>query len=603
MTIRPDELIVDSFAGGGGTSTGIEMALEWMFQAGLLPARRHVDIAINHDAKAVAMHAANHPRTRHFCQSVWQVDPITATGGRPVGLFWASPDCKDHSKAKGGRPIQKNIRDLAWVVVSWAKQVSPRLIMLENVEEFADWSPLRQRRAPAASHLVDLLGRPLEEGEPIFDLHGEPVMERDPARKGETFRKFVRALKRLSYRVEYRNLRACDYGAPTMRKRLFMQCRRDGEAIVWPAPSHFDPRRADAEACLAAGMKPWRTAAECIDWSRPCPSIFLSREEGRAQGVNRPLVESTMARIAKGTWRYVITAARPFIVPVTHKGDHRNHSIDEPLRTITTARRGELAVVAPTLVATAHSKTTGRGPGTWSAEEPLRTVTRSADHAVAAAFLKPRYGERPGQQPRAIDIDRPMPTVVPTGNGADLVAAFLAQHNTGMVGHDARKPLSTIVARGGPQSLVAAHLLNMKGSQRQARSVEEPVPTLTAGGGHVAAVHAFLMKYYGQGGQWQDVATPLHTITTKDRIALVVVEGEVYEIVDIGMRMLTARERFNAQGFPPDYVIELQCDGRWLTGEDQGRMVGNSVCPPMACALFLAGFAPLASLNRDQEAA
>jgi DNA (cytosine-5)-methyltransferase 1 len=474
------ELVIDSFAGGGGASTGIALALG-----------RGPDYAINHDAEALAMHAANHPETVHLSKNIWHVDPMEVVGRRPVGLAWFSPDCKHFSKAKGGKPVKREIRDLAWTVVLWAKRVRPRVIILENVEEFADWGPLIAT--------VDGKWKPC------------------PDRCGATFNRWVSELRRLGYRVEWRELRACDYGAPTIRKRLFLIARRDGQKIVWPKPTHGKPTDPD----VIAGRKlPWRTAAEIIDWSLPCHSIFLTREEGRAAGVNRPLAEATMARIAKGVQRYVLDAARPFLVPVTHQGDERVYDVDEPLRTITTAQRGEQA----------------------------------------------------------------------------LVAAFLAQHNLGVVARDARHPLSTVTSTGAQQAVVSAGLLHMKGSDRRMSAPEEPARTVTAGGWHQAEVRAFLMKYYGTGGQDQDIADPLHTASTKARFGLVMVEGEPYEIVDIGMRMLSVRELFRAQGFPDSYIVDrgVMPDGHeiTLTKTASIRMCGNSVCPPMAEALVRANYVP-----------
>ena len=364
--MTPRFIDVDSFAGGGGASLGIQSALG-----------KPVDIAINHDGAALAMHRANHPRTRHYNRNVWQVDPADVAAEAPIRLAWFSPDCTHHSKAKGKAPIRgpaaKASRDLAWVVVLWAQRAKPQIIMLENVEEFADWGPL------------------LDDGRPC------------PERRGLTFRRWVRQLRRAGYRVEWRELRACDYGSPTIRKRLFLIARRDGAPIVWPAPTH------------GPGLRPYRTAAECIDWSIPAPSIFLTADEARPIGCRRPLAPATMRRIAKGVFKYVIHAADPFIVPITHVGDDRTHPIHEPLRTITTAHRGEFALISP--------------------------------------YFVPRYGEREGQQPRTASVEQPAHTVVPTGNAASLVTAFLAQHNTGMTGHAAQTPLSTIVGRGTTQGV------------------------------------------------------------------------------------------------------------------------------------------------------
>jgi DNA (cytosine-5)-methyltransferase 1 len=488
------EIVIDSFAGGGGASIGIESALG-----------RPVDVAINHDPEAIAMHRANHPGTQHFVQNVWQVDPRDVAQRRPVGLAWFSPDCKHFSKAKGGKPVKRHIRDLAWVVIHYAKLIGPRVIMLENVEEFEEWGPL-----------IDVNGKML------------PC----PDRKGKTFRRWVGELRKLGYKVEWRQLRACDYGAPTIRKRLFLVARCDGLPIRWPKPTH------------GAGLLPFRAAAECIDWSIPCPSIFERK---------RPLAAATLRRIAKGIQRYVIDAAEPFIVPVTHAGDDRTHGIGHPLRTITCAQRGEHALVAP--------------------------------------YLVPRYGERAGQDPRTCEVGEPMPTAVPTSNGAALVAAFLAQHNGGMVGHPVTKPLSSITQRATQQQVVTAFIKRDFGTGVGA-PVTAPLPTITCdGGGHASLVRAFLMKYHRDGGQWAACNAPMHTLDCKARMGLVIVHGQPYQIVDIGMRMLTPRELFRAQGFPDSYTIDPIHDGEPLTKTAQVRMCGNSVCPQVAEAVVRANFA------------
>lgn len=549
------ELIIDSFAGGGGASTGIAMAL------GHGP-----DYAINHDAEALAMHAANHPETEHLSKNIWQVDPMEVVGRRPVGLAWFSPDCKHFSKAKGGRPVKREIRDLAWTVVLWAKRARPRIILLENVEEFRDWGPLVER----------------EDGKWM------PC----PDRRGETFNRWVSELRRLGYKVEWRELRACDYGAPTIRKRLFLIARRDGRPIVWPKPTHGAPTDPDVIACRKL---PWRTAAEIIDWSLPCHSIFLTREEARAVGVNRPLAEATMTRIAKGVQRYVLDAAEPFLIPVTHHGDTRVYSAGDPVRTITAAQRGEQALIAPSL--------TKFRPGSVgvSMSEPCPTVTANSFHkrpggavpiGLVAAHMQRQFGNSVGHAP-----EDPCGTITAGGGGKSaLVAAFMAQHNLGVVGHDAREPVSTLTQTGSHQQVVSAGLLHMKGSDRRSSGIEEPARTVTAGGWHQAEVRAFLMKYYGTGGQQQDCADPLHTASTKARFGLVTVHGEPYEIVDIGMRMLSTRELFRAQGFPDSYIIDrgiLQSgDEIRLTKTAAIRMCGNSVCPPLAEALVRANYAP-----------
>jgi DNA (cytosine-5)-methyltransferase 1 len=496
------ELFVDLFAGGGGASSGVARAIG-----------RDPDIAVNHDPAAIAMHQANHPGTRHFCESVFKVEPRETCGGRPVWGLWASPDCTHHSKAKGGKPRKKKIRGLAWVVVRWAREVRPQVIFLENVEEFADWGPLGPDDRP------------------------------DKARRGKTFRAWVRKLERYGYKVEHRILVAADYGAPTTRRRLFLIARRDGLPIRWPEPTHGKCR-----------ARPWRTAAEIIDWSLPCPSIFERR---------KPLAEATLRRIALGVVRYVIEAKRPFIVPVTHPRDARVHSIDEPVRTVTAANRGELALVAPTLVQTG-------------------------------------YGERPGQTPRVPGLDKPLGTVVACGAKHALVAALLTKHYGGVVGHGVERPLGTITTQDH-HALTVAHLTKFYGTSTGAL-VDAPLPTVTAEGQHLAEVRAFLIKFYGTGTA-RPLDRPLDTITARDRFGLVTVDGDDYAIADIGMRMLSPRELFRAQGFDDDYIIDpvfMRGDGiaRPLTKTEQIAKAGNSVCPPVAEALVRANL-----LERAAEAA
>jgi DNA (cytosine-5)-methyltransferase 1 len=549
-----DGIIVDNFAGGGGASTGIELAL-----------RRQVDVAVNHDPEAVAMHAANHPGTRHLCQSVWAVDPLEAVTfandngemkPRPVRLAWFSPDCKHFSKAKGGKPVEKNIRDLAWVVHHWIDRLGPALrpaiIMLENVEEFRTWGPL--------------------------GADGRPC----PAGKGKTFDQWVAKLRRAGYRVEWREMRACDYGAPTSRKRLFLIARCDGQKIVWPKPTHGKP---DAPAVRSGKLLAWRTAAEIIDWSIPCPSIFT-----RA----RPLKEATCRRIAAGIMRYVINAPHPFIVPVCNGnwGADRAYAGSEPLRTITTAKGGEFAVVTPYFAPLTHQ---GGPDRVYGPKQPLPTVTganRGEIALIAPTMVQTGYGEREGQAPRALDLGKPLGTIVAGATKHALVAAFMAQHNGGAIGREAAAPLSTIVHRATQQQLVASHIVKLRNNQT-AQSHGEPIGTLTSGGGHYGEVRAFLVKYYGNEQDGHGLAAPLGAVTTKDRFGLVIVtiDGEDYAIVDIGMRMLSPRELFLAQGFPPEYIIDLMVNGKPLTKTAQVRMCGNSVSPVMSEALARANVA------------
>lgn len=481
------EIIADNFAGGGGASTGIEQALG-----------RSVDIAINHDELALAMHTVNHPQTRHYCESVWDIDPREVTAGRPVGLAWFSPDCRHFSKAKGGAPVSPRVRGLAWVVLRWIATVRPRVIMLENVEEFTTWGPL------------------------ITDANGD--MRPCPKRKGHTYQAFINAIRRHGYQVETRQLRACDYGAPTIRKRLFLVARCDGQPIVWPEPTH------------GPGMKPYRTAAEIIDWSLPCPSIFERK---------RPLAENTLRRIAEGLRRFVIECPQPFIVKTNHGyPQFRGQSLGQPLQTIT-AKHG-YGLVTP-IIAGVGGRASQSRPR--SADEPLATVTGKADAA--------------------------------------LVTAFLAKHYGGVVGVPIDTPLPTVTTRGTQNQLVTSHLVKLRNNQH-GQDIRTPMPTITAGGGHVGEVRAFLLKYYGNERDGVDLREPLHTVPTKDRFGLVLVHGEPYQIVDIGMRMLEPHELFAAQGFPADYITGRDAQGNRITKTQQVAKCGNSVCPPLAAALVRA---------------
>lgn len=695
------ELIIDNFAGGGGTSTGLEAAFG-----------RPVDIAINHDPEALAMHAINHPHTKHLCESVWDIDPIEVTGNQPVALVWLSPDCKHFSKAKGGKPVEKKIRGLAWVTLRWAAKCKPRVIMLENVEEFKTWGPL------------------------IQDEHGH--WKPDPAKRGKTFESFVRQLEDHGYKVEHRELRASDYDTPTIRKRFFLVARRDGLPILWPAPTNGAP---DSPAVRAGKLQPYRTAAECIDWSLPCPSIFNRK---------RPLADATLRRIAKGIMRYVVDAANPFIVgqggpiyagkpvsanqpfgtlttenhravvvpsivPVTHQGGDRSESAHEPFRTITGAQRGEKAIAAAYLSPYNSDKRPTDARGTQP-DEPVLTITTENRHALVTAFLNEHanasnqrvmpadaplrtvcaqvkgghfglvsaalvgVGGRAGDS-RPRGADEPTATITAKGDTA-IATAFLAKHYTGVVGsdledpigtvtssdhhslvtahltkfrtgstgsdlaepvptitagpkenpagaphalgivtahiqrdmgksigHAADAPLGTVTAGGGGKSaLVASSLVKLRGTSTAA-GVDEPLHTISAGGQHHAEVRAFLLKYYGT-DQDPRLEEPLHTVTTKDRYGLVTIQGQDYEIVDIGLRMLAPHELYRAQGFPADYVIDEipdpellfaggeQVDGDPLslpriplTKSAQVRMCGNSVCPPLSEALIRANFA------------
>lgn len=591
-------LIVDSFAGGGGASLGIARALG-----------RAPDIAINHDAAALAMHAANHPETRHVREDVWQADLRRLVGGRPVGLLWASPDCKHFSRAKGAKPVEKSIRSLAWVVVRWASQVKPRVIILENVREFADWGPLVPqwtcRCGWKGTEGQAILARTRRRCPRCETLRITPslALVPDPERKGFTFRLFCNRLRGYGYRVEWRNLDAADFGAPAHRRRLFLVARCDGASIEWPEPTHADPRKLDATP-LFAPLRPWRTAAECLDWSIPCPSIFDRK---------KPLAEKTLRRIAHGFKRYVLDAAEPFIVPITHSGPRRCHGLDEPAPTVTTAHRGEYAIVTPYVVGVGGRA--GQSPATGG-EQPLGTVTAKNDRAVVTPYLVPRYGERAGQAPRAAAIDVPMGVIVPTANAGDLVAPILAKyhhakrdesrcqsprepfttldtqprfaqvaamlkHYGGVVGHELNRPLGTVTGVDH-HSLMAANLVRMNHGEKQWAGIDEPLMTVTSQGNKAALVYSFLVKYFGTaiGSEFRE---PLPTATGKHRFGVVTVtiDGQAYAIVDIGMRMLTPRELARAQGFPDTYVLTG-------TKTNQVARIGNSVCPVMAHALVAA---------------
>lgn len=485
------EIVVDNFAGGGGASTGIETAIG-----------RSVDIAINHDPAAIAMHRANHPSTEHYTEDVWKVNPVEACAGRPVALAWFSPDCKHHSKAKGGKPVSKKIRGLAWVAVKWAKAVRPRVIMLENVEEFMDWGRLDKNNHP------------------------------DPRYKGETFRRFVKRLEQLGYRVEWKLLRACDYGAPTIRRRLFLIARCDGRPIIWPEPTHAAPDTLEAMAGL---KKPWVPVSKVLDFSLPCPSIFATKEEIWEQyGVRavRPLSEKTMKRIARGVMKFVVNNPQPFIVET------------------------DSGVQAPCMMVN-NENAAGSSP-----ENPIGTITTGGHHMMIAPSLIQYHSER-NEDVRGQEIAKPLMTV-DASNRYGLVSTFITQFNNNCDG----------------------------------QAVDAPLNTITAGDGHFGEVRAFLIKYYsGEGGS--SCNDPIPTITTKDRMGLVTVYGQDYRIIDIGLRMLTPRELFDAQGFPGDYIIDVDADGKPYPRDEQVARCGNAVCPPVPTALVRANLPELCTERKE----
>ncbi|MDT7090517.1 DNA cytosine methyltransferase [Citrobacter freundii] len=614
------EIIVDNFAGGGGASTGIEMAIG-----------RSVDIAINHDENAVAMHTTNHPDTLHYCESVYEVLPKVATAGRPVALAWFSPDCRHFSKAKGAKPVEKAIRGLAWVVLRWGLDVEPRVMKLENVEEFKTWGPL---------------------------LAGE--MRPDPDRAGETFEAFIgmlttgipanhpalaecceflnisldsedaaRLVKGLGYVVEYRELRACDYGAPTIRKRFFMVMRRDGKPIVWPEPTHGDPK---SPAVQAGRLAPWRTAAECIDWSIPAPSIF---------GRKKPLAENTLKRIARGIQRFVIDSASPFIVKCNHtttkgKSDcFRGQALSEPLQTITKTHGYALAVPhltkfrtgatgmpvtepVPTVTAGTSKRPGGNGHALGiveaaiapfvgrqfgasvghRADEPSATITAGGggkSQLVTPTLIQMGYGERPGQEPRVLRLDNPLGTVTAGGNKFATVSAFLAKHYGGNYtgpGVSMDEPAHSVTTVDH-HAVVASHLVKLRGTCRDGQPTSEPMPTVTAGGLHVGEVKTTLAVDEYDEHRAQQTLAFLREYCGEDCDGLVTIDGITYRIVDIGMRMLQPHELYRAQGFPEWYIIDQDYRGKKYAKDKQVARCGNAVPPPFAEALVRANLPEL----------
>lgn len=561
------ELIVDNFAGGGGASTGIEMA------TGI-----SVDIAINHDPEAIRMHRANHPSTRHYCESVWNIDPAKACKGRPVALAWFSPDCKHFSKAKGGKPKDKNIRGLAWVALRWAGTVRPRVIMLENVEEFKTWGPLNR------SH------RPIK------------------AKQGVTFRKFVSQLENLGYEVDYRELVAADYGAPTMRKRFFLIARCDGEPIVWPAPTHG---AADSEEVKAEILQPYVGAYTQIDFSRPCPSIFDTSEEIKEKyGIRavRPLAEKTMQRIARGLQKFVIDNPEPFVVPIGH-GEHcepymvqigqtgftadRSKDVREPLTTIVS--KNEHCLIEPKLspcIMCNNENNVGA-----SVESPLPTITTGNRNFVVAPTLIQYHSETASREVRGQKLEEPIMTV-DGSNRYGLVTAFIHKYFDGGykgAGDAVENPLPTVTA-WDHNSICTANLIQMN-NHCDGRDITEPIPTITAGDGHFGEVRAFLIKYYGQ-GVGQEIGAPLDTVTARDRFGLVTIAGVDYQIIDIGLRMLEPRELYGCQGFPDDYIIDRDYTGKEYPRSEQVKRCGNAVCPPIPAALIKANLPELCQSER-----
>ena len=582
------ELIVDNFAGGGGASTGIEMATGYS-----------VDIAINHDPEAIKMHKANHPNTKHYCENVWAVDPVKACNGHPVGLAWFSPDCKHFSKAKGGKPKDKNIRGLAWVACRWAGLVRPRVIMLENVEEFKTWGPLNRGHHPIK------------------------------AKQGKTFEKFVQQLNDLGYTVEFKELIAADYGAPTMRKRFFLIARCDGKPIVWPEPTHAP---ADSEKVKAGLLEPYVGAYTQIDFSRPCPSIFDTSEEIKEKyGIRavRPLASKTLDRIAKGLKKFVLDNPEPFIIQCNHGGERRPNDIREPMPTITgkhgygivepymvqigqtgfakdrskdvreplttIVSKNEHCLIEPTLAPYMGTNTTNHPGG--NCKDPIHTITTGNQQCLISPTLIQYHSETSKDGVRGQAIKDPIMTV-DSSNRYGLVASFLHKYYDGGykgAGETVENPLPTVTA-WDHNSVVTANLIQMN-NHCDGKDIRQPFPTITAGDGHFGEVRAFLIKYYGQ-GTGQDIEQPLDTVTARDRFGLVTIEGVDYQIVDIGLRMLEPRELYGCQGFPDDYIIDHDYTGKTYPRSEQVRRCGNAVCPPIPAALVRANLSELCVAER-----
>lgn len=617
------EIIVDNFAGGGGASTGIEMATG-----------RSVDIAINHDQNAIAMHSTNHPDTLHYCESVFDIDPVAATSGAPVGLAWFSPDCRHFSKAKGSTPVKKEIRGLAWIVLRWALATRPRVMMLENVEEFKTWGPLLadedrpdpSRAGETFAAFVGMLGAGVPANHPALDEVCEFLLidRHSPAAQ--------RLTDGLGYAVEYRELRACDYGAPTIRKRFFMVMRCDGLPVAWPEQSHGDPKSLPVQS---GQLKPWRTAAECIDWSLPCPSIFSRK---------KPLAENTMRRIARGIQRFVIDNPTPFIVKCNHTSSKtrydafRGQGLDAPLQTITRKHGYAVAtpVISPVLAGTGGStfqmkprpvdkpfftlltqnrtnvitpllapiitRQFGASVG-HAVDQPAGTVTAGGggkSQLVCPTLIQMGYGERVGQSPRVLDIHKPVGTVTAGGNKFAIASAFLAKHFGGNYtgpGAPLDGPAHTVTTTDH-HALVTSSIIKMRGTNT-GQPTDSPLQTVTAGGQHFGEVQTSLAVH-----DYDDERAALVSEFLRQHglSEFVQIQGVTYRIVDIGMRMLQPKELYAAQGFPAWYIIDQDYRGNKYAKDKQVARCGNAVPPPFAEALVRANLPELCT-KTDQQVA
>lgn len=540
------EIIVDSFAGGGGTSTGIELATG-----------RPVDAAINHDPDAILMHKTNHPYTEHYQASVWDVDPRDVCRGRPVGLFWASPDCKHFSKAKGGKPVEKKIRGLAWIVLRWAGTVRPRVIILENVEEFQTWGPVRK-------------------GKPVKKL------------SGQTFHKWISQLEALGYAVEWRELVAADYGAPTTRKRFFLVARCDGAPIVWPEPTHAP---AGSREVLEGRKKPWRSAAEIIDWSLPCPSIFDTREQIREKyglSAKRPLRPNTMRRVIRDVDKFAIKNPEPFLVVVNHAGDFRGQDAAAPLQTVT-AKHGYYCVASPVMAPlTMHNNENATGTGIT---EPTHTQVSKAEECVVAPALI-QYHTEQTERGRGQGVAYPLMTIDASNRYGLAAASLVKYYGSDQHGQNIREPLHTVTAKDR-EGLTMAHMAKFYGTEF-GESMGRPLSTVTASGAHHGLVETTVARAEPGADlrHWPEIRDLLNTYCGyhlgPDDAILFEISGAVYFMADIGLRMLTPRELYRANGFPDDYKIDRDYQGNVYGKSKQVARCGNAVPPPFATALVRA---------------
>ncbi|TFW42095.1 DNA cytosine methyltransferase [Pseudomonas fluorescens] len=611
---QDDEIVVDFFCGGGGAGTGLEIGLG-----------RAVNVAKNHSPQAISMHTVNHPGAQHFTTDVFEGDPDTECGGKSVGWFHMSPDCTHHSQAAGGQPRKREIRNLSWIGLKWGGKKRPRVISLENVKQILQWGRLIAKRDKATGRVVKLGGDVAAPGEVV--PVGQQFLIPDPKQRGRTWRRFVALLEGMGYVVEWKVIRACDFGAPTSRERLFMIARCDGQPIVWPEPTHAkNPTKSQQK---------WKTAADCIDFTDLGKSIF---------GRKKDLAPATLRRVAKGMKKFVIDSAAPFIVPIANWSGETVQSADEPLRTITSyPKGGAFSVVSPTLIQSGYGERPGQEPRVPGVDQPLGTVVAGGvKHALASAcIVQAGHGEGSGANKRRShgvnDICGPIGTVTASGGGQSISTAVMIQANGGFNTTHAKgmhEPMTTVTNTGSQQQLAVANLVHLRGNC-DARDVNDPLHTVSAGGQHHGLVSAFMERAFGgsvgkgledraptitaDGGGKSSLISltlspeheagalrvaaflisyygtenisscdaPAPTITTKDRLAMVtvMVKGTPYVIVDICLRMLKPAELYKAQGFPADYIISHGADGKPFTKTQQVHMCGNSVSPPPMAAL------------------